>query len=272
MAQGRLYSPIPLTLKEVQRLRLLLSIYQDGSGMLEGGKLPGWRDFERATAAAFGGSAAENKGIFDVVVPHPALSGRQYGISCKMRRELTTLRRTGRVTIELTNAAGAFWTQLEAHGINHGNYLDYPAEAGRVAINIVEGWVDAVGLERGGTVDLSRSFYLILSWAKSNRVSPPLYQLHQFPSVLPEPSTVSWSYRPPRKEGTPSTLVGTDYTGSKIFEWYGSSGGQFKYFPLEQDAVWRSDEFQLEPLPELETSLVNKAAAYFPELWSECAF
>lgn len=57
------------TVNEIEQLRLILSTYQDGSGMLnrqhetEPETLPGWRDFERATALAFGGLAIESKWI-----------------------------------------------------------------------------------------------------------------------------------------------------------------------------------------------------------------
>jgi hypothetical protein len=60
------------TPQEIEKFRLILSTYQDGAGQLaaEGSStLPGWRDFERAIAAAFGGQAQENKYIFDVLLP-----------------------------------------------------------------------------------------------------------------------------------------------------------------------------------------------------------
>lgn len=43
----------PLTLNQIEKLRLLLSTCQDGTGQLaaqNGLTLPGWRDFERAVA------------------------------------------------------------------------------------------------------------------------------------------------------------------------------------------------------------------------------
>ncbi|MBI1880249.1 MAG: hypothetical protein HYR94_18855 [Chloroflexi bacterium] len=48
------------TEQEVQRFRLILSTYQDGTGQLAAANnmtLPGWRDFERSAALAFGGEA-----------------------------------------------------------------------------------------------------------------------------------------------------------------------------------------------------------------------
>ncbi len=47
----------PPTKSEFERLRLILSTYQDGTGMEAKGTLPGWRDFERAIEATFHGYA-----------------------------------------------------------------------------------------------------------------------------------------------------------------------------------------------------------------------
>jgi hypothetical protein len=122
------------TKKEVERFRLILSTYQDGSGQLSaanGKTMPGWRDFERSVALAFGGVAQENKFIFDVLIPDPKRNGVKFGISCKMRRTLNNLKRTGRVTLELSNSSGTFWEQLNRQGINQQNYKNSPAAVAR---------------------------------------------------------------------------------------------------------------------------------------------
>jgi hypothetical protein len=94
---------------ELLTLRLLLSTYQDGTGMLlnQEASLPGWRDFERAVALTFKGEALagkEGKNVFDVLLVNPNDSKIKYGLSCKMRRELDRVQRDGRVTIELSNS------------------------------------------------------------------------------------------------------------------------------------------------------------------------
>jgi hypothetical protein len=64
MRQGPTYRPPMPTFEHLERLRLILSTYQDGTGMIAtpgGMTLPGWRDFERAVAAVFGGVAQESK-------------------------------------------------------------------------------------------------------------------------------------------------------------------------------------------------------------------
>ena len=52
-----------------------------------------------------------------------------------------------------------------------------------------------------------------------------------------------------------------------MIEWYGESGGQLKYYPLASEALWRSPVFELERIPSGRSSLLEKAALYFPELW-----
>ena len=74
--------------------------------------LPGWRDFERAVALAFGGSASESKDIFDVVMSRPEGPPLPlYGLSCKMRSELNRQIRKGRDPMD----RGLFCGRLSAH-------------------------------------------------------------------------------------------------------------------------------------------------------------
>lgn len=250
---------------EIQQLRLILSTYQDGFGMLDSGSLPGWRDFERAVAAVFGGEAPESKAIFDVLVPDTGREGVNYGLACKMRSTLQADLRVGRVTVEVSNAQKKFWDRLNSKGITEADYRERPAEVGASLIEVVEGWHSNVSLEKGGGVDVAKSFYLILLWDKSTK----RYRLYQFDISLPDPSTVTWDF-PRAQDGGPSKrLVGKDGAG-KLFEWYGQSGGQLKYYPLMASARWVSDPFSLEPLPDLpevEDRLIKKAELYFGDLW-----
>lgn len=245
------------TPSEIEKFRLILSTYQDGSGMLKrkNHTLPGWRDYERAVAAAFDGKALESKWIYDVILSRSE-QAVQYGISCKMRGLLRDVGRIGRVTIELSNASGEFWDSIRTYGITQEDYNSHPDIVGATLIRVVEGWHTNVGIENEGTIDNLMSFFLVLQWDEiSGR-----YQLFQYPVDLPEPSLLRWEVKGRR-------LIGYDETGI-LLEWYGFSGGQLKYYPLAQSASWKSHIFQLEPLPEeLESGLQYKAALYFPELW-----
>ncbi len=248
----------PPSATEIEKFRLVLSTYQDGSGMLvrEGFTLPGWRDFERTVAAVFGGSTLENKWIYDVLIERG--HGRDpLGISCKMRGTLGEAQRKSRVTIELSNASGEFWDAIKEWGITQESYHMYSEQIGSILIDKVEGWHSSVGIENGGTIDTSSSFLLTLQWDKKSG----MYQLFQYPIHLPDPTQLHWEVKKRR-------LVGMN-TNAVLFEWYGLSGGQLKYYPPVDWAEWRSEPFSLESLPEdLETGLQNKAMQYFPEKWN----
>jgi len=262
----------PPTSQEVQKLRLILSTYQDGTGMLQdkkrkGRTLPGWRDFERTVALALDGDAPEDKAIFDVLLSDPDRPGVKYGLSCKMRGELDRIDKDGRVTLELSNSAKKFWAHLKTKGVNETDYKKHPRKVGIALVELVEDWHWAVGVAGSGQVDLAASSYLVLSWNKAG-----WYQVHWFALRLPDPKKLKWYFPMVVRSGDKviaGHLSGDDGSGT-VFEWYGESGGQLKYYPLAGAARWASDRFRLEALPDnIEHGILAKVAAYFPSLWAE---
>lgn len=251
----------PPSYNVVEKIRLILSTYQDGTGMLaarDNKTLPGWRDFERAVALALSGVASESKAVFDVVLARPDAPAPKYGLSCKMRRELNRIDRDGRVTLEVSNAAGEMWDYLLSKGITDANYLQHPELVGKALMELVWSWHQAASVEQKGAIDVSKSSYLLLSWNTQGE-----YQLHQFGLDIINPNELTWSF-PNGKTGR--RLCGNDGTGNKV-EWYGKSGGQPKYFPYARDCQWQSERFRLEPLPDAQHGILNKVAAYFPTQW-----
>lgn len=251
----------------MERLRLILSSYQDGTGMLSvsGGRtLPGWRDFERTVALTFSGTGPENKAVFDVLMTDTEQTSVRYGLSCKMRKELNRISQDGRVTVELSNSAGQFWDQLASQNTFVANYKEKPKEVGATLINLVRRWHQTAASDLQGPLDLSRSSYLVLSWNAKEQ-----YQLHQFSLTLPNPEQLTW-YFPMKKTKDGETAarhINGDDTDGRVFEWYGESGGQLKYYPKATSALWQSEVFQLEPLPDIEHGVLAKTASYFPDLW-----
>ena len=230
-----------------------------------GRTLPGWRDFERAVALAFGGIGPENKAVFDVLLTDEQQPNVKYGLSCKMRKELNRISRDGRVTVELSNSSGQFWDQLRLQNISIANYKEKPTEVGKILVNLVQQWHHLAASDRQGMLDLPHSSYLVLSWNTQEQ-----YQLHQFALTLPNPEELVW-YFPTKKTEAKETAArhinGDDADGGRVFEWYGESGGQLKYYPKAVSALWQSEIFQLEPLPDIEYGLLVKTASYFPTLW-----
>lgn len=244
---------------ELEKLRLILSTYQDGTGMLnlKGRNLPGWRDFERAVALAFDGEAQESKAVFDVLLTD-VKTGVKSGLSCKMRDTLRETRKTGQATIEVSNSAGYFWSKLKQHGLDEQSYHSKPGEAGQALLHLVGEWHVSASTH-DPMIDLNRSWYLALQWDRRSGD----YQLYQFAIQFPDPTTMHW-------EVVGKRLIGWQ-DADKLFEWYGLSGGQLKYYPRVEKAIWSSDVFQLEPLPPAESGygLIRKAADLFPQLWQK---
>ncbi len=219
---------------QVEKLRLILSTYQDGSGMLASSKnlvlpagrtLPGWRDFERACRCGLWWHSTREQEYFRCGHKRKRSPHNTYGISCKMRAELDRIinsKRDGRVTMELSNSAKKFWTRLETEGIyQEGNYREKPTEAGLALVKEVRSWHEIESRAGGGKIDLNLSSYLALSWNKKGE-----YQLHQFSLDLPDPRALHWFF-PMKKtkngEQPADRLCGNDGTGT-VFEWYGTLG------------------------------------------------
>ena len=258
-----------LTAKELEKVRLLLSTYQDGYGMLRNKRagsnltLPGWRDYERVVAVAFNGRAVESKALFDVEIDHP--DGTKYGISCKMRNMLNNaLKPDGRVMIEVSNAAGELMDCVLAigRGITAANFRNYPDAAAKALFATIQSWHDEAGTANGGDMTLAKSSYLVLQYNKAGK-----YKLFQYPLKFPKWRKFKWAFIKGEKR-----LSGKLADGTLVFEWYPGSGGQFKYQPLTSDALWASDTFELEPLPAKlqESRLIVRAKEYFPDKWQTC--
>jgi hypothetical protein len=248
---------------DIERLRLLLSTFQDGTGMLEGGHAPGWRDFERAAAVWLGGSAPESKHIYDVHVP--ASTGQYvHGYSCKMRGTLKETRKKGDATIEVTNSAKKLWDGLKKIGVTQDNLTSHnPRQVGSNLIATVESWHNEVHIDSGGQFVKESSPMLHLAYDPKGGE----YQLFSFSKHLPTQAEIdgfTWSV-------TGNRLLGLRPDGNRGIEWYFGSGGQLKYYPRITEAFWNSKPFFLEPIGmELEVDfLIAKALTYFPEKWGE---
>jgi hypothetical protein len=261
----------PPTDSEIERLRLILSTYQDGSGMLAPKRghlpiwmthnnaitLPGWRDFERVVAATFGGIGTESKFIYDVILKSDKTPAEVIGISCKMRKELTKMLKKGQASIEVANASGEFWDTIKQKtNLTEADYMSQPERIGAVLLGVVGEWHRNADSHAWGQISAQKSLFLNLLW--NDRTGD--YRLLQFPIQLPDPSTLTWSVDGRR-------LIGRNESDI-LFEWYGHSGGQLKYYPPISQAVWISENLRLEPLQSPRGDLlVDKAAAYFPEKW-----
>ncbi len=260
---------------EVQQFRLGISSFCDGAGMLkqkDGSTLPGWRDFERVTASIFDGKASERKDVFDVIVSSSTFPKVDYGFSVKSRElsrstALDDLSDDGRVYIELTNSPAKLWAPLYEKGLNENDFraLTDADVIGETILNTVRSWhVEASHahsiMNPGRILDLEHSVYLVVSYCRPRHHHRRQYQLHSFPLTFP--AGIEWSYR------SAKCLKGTDpeRPGETLFDWYALSGGQLKYYPRANTALYSSEVFALADLPR-QISVAEKAARYWPSEW-----
>lgn len=248
----------PLTDVEVERMRLILSTYRDGSGqqMLRTGEsMPGFRDFERATALVCGGYTPENKGVFDVLVPVPG--GLPYGISCKSA--VTQPAASQAAFMEMSNSAKKFADEFDRLDIDWTREPDF---AGIATVDLVRSWHEACWEE----VDLGTSRYLILAhdrrWTNFELliltldlyVANPRYDVEWFVEGRNKPSSIAG-------------YINNDGVRHRLWQLYPNSGGQLKYYPPLSWMDWRSGKFELEEPPV--RTIRERVEEYFPGQWPE---
>jgi hypothetical protein len=251
----------PMTEDEVERMRLALSTFRDGSGQfLKRHRIymPDYLDFERATALVCEGQTSEDKGVFDVTVPVPG--GKPFGISCKMSTEQPAKNKSS--FMELSNSHKKFEDEFARRGIM---WRTQPELAGPAIVELVMSWHEACY----ATHDLANSKYLVLS----HDTAWKNFQLLCFSLDLatPDPRTeVQWVNEGSDGQGGPSTVAGYIRDGDRrhrLWQLYQNAGGQLKYYPLLEWAEWASPVFQLE-LPPVR-NLRQKVEDYFPRMWPE---
>ena len=262
------------TSQEVERLRLIMSTYQDGTGQivkaLPDTSFPDGWDFEACITAVFGGDRLPkyDKSVFDVLIPYPT-GGPQarIGLSCKMRGELKAALKTpgknknGRVYMELTNANGALWAAVNDRGVTKDSIGPRAADAGEAVVQTVKGWHAAAA---DGKLQFDKSSYLALMW----KPKPLQFKLYQFSMDLPAAADLSWAQTEGRG-GKPGKAIRGSDGDETVYEWYFDSGGQFKYYARVDQADWSSEVVELEPLNKnIREGLVNKVEDYFPEKWA----
>ncbi len=270
----------PPTPEEELRLQLGISTFTDGSGMLQDGRLPGWRDFERVFAEWIGGRAPENKEVFDVVVvPTAARPGHPVGLSVKSKElarstAIVDLLGTGRVYMELANSPAKFTRALDKLGISLASEWGNSKSArmiGEAVLDEIESWhseaVSAFNAENPSlSFDLASSCYVVVSYSAERFGSARSYQVHSF--SLDMPRGLNWVYLPP-KAGKISCLRGVDpVSGESVIDWYAHSGGQLKYYPRAADSRFSTKQFELVPAPTT-YRIFERARIYWPNRWPD---
>lgn len=247
-------------------LKLLISLFGDGSGQETDrfGTRAGWRDLERVIADLTKGDALERKHVFDVLVQDSNDETIIYGISVKSKclgknSNIETLDEKGRVYMELTNSPAKLWAPLKQVGISEENYgnEDFADRIGTSILSTVHSWYQNSGI---AGINLDNSVHLVFSYGKLHNIKEVRkYQVHVFNLGFPE--GIIWTFY------SKSCLRGYDpkYPDEALFDWYGLSGGQLKYYPRASEAKYKSSIF--ETLSPAKISLRKRVEEYWPDEW-----
>jgi hypothetical protein len=229
---------------ELEQLKLFMSTFTDGSGYernLGGSTRPGWRDFERIIAELLAGRAPEGKGIFDIIVNSDEDVGVKFGVSVKSKgfskNKFRALLSEGRVYMELCNSPAKLWQPLKEKGIHEQHFTtkDFADEMGDSILSTIHSWYEN---SRIVGIDLDNSIHMTVSYGQlDNGVTA--YQIHTFKLNFPE--GIIWKFK------SEKCLCGydPDYPEEVLFEWYGLSGGQVKYYPRVNSSLFHSNQFTL---------------------------
>ncbi|MDR0462714.1 MAG: hypothetical protein LBG64_00635 [Pseudomonadales bacterium] len=257
---------------ETELYKLAFSVFRDGFGQekeKDGSTRPGWREYERAVAEVIGGACAESKAIFDVLVKDDQNNLITYGISVKSkqlpgRNAMRLLNESGRVHMELSNSPAKFWAILNQVNLVEDDFraMRNPELFGTTVLNTVAGWHTNTKNEfeannRGNSLNLEESIYLTVSYSELIDNAPRVYQIHSFPLSFPE--GIRWQFI------SEKCLRGYDpeFPEEALFDWYGFSGGQLKYYPKASNAIFSSSQFTLNNPPQ--HTILSRIREYWPD-------
>lgn len=241
-------SPTELTL-----LKKFLASYRDGSGNLrepDGSSRAEFRQIERCFAELLHGTTTENKAFYDFVVQSNENGGvavRGASIKSKELEQLNSYpaqQATMRSYLELSNSAAKDWAMCHERGLSEQTFRD-----GQQANTFGQAIIDRQRIERQtsqvtylNSIPGANKFFIEDDCVYISLLYSPMvrgersYLVSSFGAVLPAPA--SWSFKGRR-------LVGKEADDSVLYEWYGLSGGQLKYYPKIADRLHGTDLFTL---------------------------
>lgn len=266
-------APTPL---EQTIIRHMFSTFRDGSGAerdQDGFTRANWRQIERVFAEFLTGAPPpETKSIFDVIAKDLCDPTKAYGLSIKSKqlpkRQFDGLNKGTRVYMEIANSPAKLFDALEAKlGFAEVNFRNHesPSDVGNCVLDTIKQWhlegkAAFDSFDPGCQVDLENSVYLCVSYRQFDPNVSRKYQVHSF--SLDFPKVKKWEYHG-------RALRGFDpmFENEVLFDWYGLSGGQLKYYPKATSAICRSEQFQL--LDPEHKDILQKSIDYWPDSMSD---
>lgn len=264
---------------ELLTLSRYLATFRDGSGAereKDGSTRAGSRQIERCFAELLHGTTTEDKSFYDFVIESNESGGiaiRGASVKSKTKEINAQSLEAGkamRAHLEISNSNSKDWALCAKHGLFHKDFGDdeHAETFGRLMLERqiadreqAEAYVVSQGKGVKRTFITKESVFISVLYTKPKaRTGERQWMVSVFPIKLPQPAR--WAFRAPKSASRGSrALVGYDEDGGNLYEWYGLSGSQFKYFPKLTSRLWGSPLFTL-PKPVVE-SLPARAAKMF---------
>lgn len=235
-------------------LQALMSSFSDGSGWEtdpDGTSRIGWRQIERMLSIFFSGSThTEDKDVFDLIVDYWSDPRKSVGISVKSkilsgRKQIFRENTDPRLYMELSNSHAKFWQEVDKElGLDESCFRakTHAQEIGDCVLNLISRW----HVERkktfgasGGSLHLPLCRFVSVSFSDWEKHVGRSFQVHSYDLSFPP---VKWTYH------SDKCLRGLDDKGNHLFDWYGLSGGQLKYYPDSNTALHCSSVIQMKRL------------------------
>lgn len=249
---------------ELLSLRRFLATYRDGSGgqrEADGSSRADSRQIERCLAELLYGRTTENKSFYDFVIESNESGGIAVrGASIKSKQleldaDSLDAGKAMRAHLEISNSNSKDWKLCAAHGLSQKDFGDaqHAETFGRLILarQVADREQAEANYVAQQDADVKRTFITkesifisVLYTSPRRRDGERQWMVSAFPINLPPP--VKWEFR------TERSLVGYDEEGGALYEWYGLSGSQFKYFPKLASRLHGTGLFTL-PKPAVET-------------------
>jgi hypothetical protein len=257
--------------QELKLLKKFLASYRDGSGNLretDGSSRAEFRQIERCFAELLHGTTTENKAFYDFVVQTNENGGvaiRGASIKSKEHEHLHSYASeaaTMRSHLELSNSAAKDWALCREAGLNEQMFRDglQASDFGRTILErqkierqvSQDTYLNSIAGANKFFVEAD-CVYISVLYSPMNR-GERAYLVSSFNAVLPEPSV--WSFKGRR-------LVGKDAQDQVLYEWYGLSGGQLKYYPKISSRLHGTELFTLADYKPATETLRQKVSRMF---------
>jgi len=189
------------------------------------------------------------------------------GLSLKSKtlsdREFDKLKDGGRVYMELANSPAIIWNEMKGEQLSEEDFHQRKQadKFGETLVKTFSKWQDEASKSNKDLnkrpINLKDSVFWCVSMKKPSKGATRSYKIHTF--SLKMPKIKKWLFRSDR------CLSGFDPKNENevLFDWYGLSGGQAKYYPSSDTSLYSTNQINTIQLKEV--NIIELIKRHWPE-------